>query len=102
MFATDDAAGRAFHRVTDRTVGCAGQTTAMHLEDGTTEVWSFGGAAPTATDAVWVKQEPVSTGAVSSDPVRENVLLQARSASPATAGPRSTMLAGAMENTLGR
>ena len=49
--ATNDAAGRAFHRVTDRTVGCAGQTTAMHLEDGTTEVWSFGGAAPTAMPA---------------------------------------------------
>ena len=43
VFATADAATRAFHRVTDRTVGCAGQTTAMHLDDGTTQVWSFGG-----------------------------------------------------------
>src|SRR5215510_15641456 len=57
VFATADAANRAFHRVTDRTVGCAGQTTAMHLDDGTTQVWAFGGATPTANDAVWVKQE---------------------------------------------
>jgi len=56
VFATNDAATRAFHRVVDRTVGCSGQTTAMHLEDGTTQVWSFNGAPPTATDAVWVKQ----------------------------------------------
>src|SRR5215831_20217807 len=28
VFATNDAAGRAFHRVVDRTVGCSGQTTA--------------------------------------------------------------------------
>ena len=39
VFATTDAAARAFHRVTDRTVGCSGQTTAMHLENGMTEVW---------------------------------------------------------------
>ena len=35
--------GRAFHRVVDRTVGCSGQTTAMHLDNGTTQVWSFDG-----------------------------------------------------------
>ena len=33
VFATSDAAGRAFHRVVDRTVGCRGQTTAMHLDN---------------------------------------------------------------------
>ena len=44
VFATNDAATRAFHRVVDRTVGCAGQTTAMHLDDFVTEVWSFSGA----------------------------------------------------------
>lgn len=41
VFATNDAADRAFHRVVDRTVGCSGQTAAMHLDDGTTQVWSF-------------------------------------------------------------
>ena len=51
VFATNDAAGRAFHRVTDRTVGCSGQTTAMHLDNGTTQVWSFDGGPPSATDA---------------------------------------------------
>src|SRR5271163_4675945 len=41
VFATNDAAARAFHRVVDRTVGCSGQTTGMHFSDGTNQVWSF-------------------------------------------------------------
>lgn len=41
VFATPDAAARAFHRVVDRTVGCSGQTTAIHLDNGSTQVWSF-------------------------------------------------------------
>src|SRR6201993_5340522 len=51
VFAGNDAATRAFHRVTDRTVGCSGQTTPMHLDNGITQVWSFDGGPPTATDA---------------------------------------------------
>lgn len=51
VFATNDAADRAFHRVVDRTVGCSGQTTAMHLDNGTTQVWSFSGGPAGATDA---------------------------------------------------
>ena len=43
VFATAPAAGAAFHRVVDRTIGCAGQTTPMHLDNGTTQVWSFDG-----------------------------------------------------------
>ncbi len=43
VFATHEAADRAFHRVVDRTVGCSGQTTAMHLDNMATEVWSFTG-----------------------------------------------------------
>src|ERR1700733_3587278 len=57
VFATRDAAGAAFHRVVDRTVGCSGQTTAMHLDNGTTQVWSFDGGPPGAADAAWTKQE---------------------------------------------
>ena len=57
VFATADAAGRAFHRVVDRTAGCSGQTTAMHLDNFTTQVWSFTGGPATATEADWVKQE---------------------------------------------
>src|ERR1700722_77173 len=57
VFATTDAADRAFHRVVDRTLGCGGQTTAMHLSDGTTQVWSFSNGLLNATDAEWVKQE---------------------------------------------
>ncbi|WP_179474078.1 sensor domain-containing protein [Mycolicibacterium vinylchloridicum] len=113
VFATTDAATRAFHRVTDRTVGCAGQTTAMHLDDGTTQVWSFGGASPTANDAVWVKQEALPDVAGPAAPVtdrrcftqtrlRENVLLQAKVCQSGNGGPAVNVLAGAMQNTLGQ
>jgi len=51
VFATNDAADRAFHRVVDRTVGCSGQTTAMHLDNFTTEVWTYTGGPASATDA---------------------------------------------------
>ena len=48
VFATGDAAERAFHRVVDRTTGCSGQTTAMHMDNFTTQVWTFtGGPTPT-------------------------------------------------------
>jgi hypothetical protein len=103
VFATADAAARAFRRVTDRTVGCAGQTTAMHLDDGTTQVWSFGGAAPTATDAVWVKQEAgTDRRCFTQTRLRENVLLQAKVCQSGNGGPAVNVLAGAMQNTLGQ
>ncbi|TDO14566.1 PknH-like protein [Mycobacterium sp. BK086] len=103
VFATADAANRAFHRVTDRTVGCAGQTTAMHLDDGTTQVWSFGGATPTANDAVWVKQEAgTDRRCFTQTRLRENVLLQAKVCQSGNGGPAVNVLAGAMQNTLGQ
>ncbi|WP_431234083.1 sensor domain-containing protein [Mycolicibacterium psychrotolerans] len=102
VFATADAATRAYHRVVDRTIGCAGQTTAMHLDDGTTQVWSFGGAAPTATDAVWVKQEAdTDRRCFTQTRLRENVLLQAKVCQSGNGGPAVNVLAGAMQNTLG-
>ena len=112
VFATTEAATRAFHRVTDRTGGCDGQTTAMHLADGATEVWSFGGVPPTATEAQWVKQE-VLPGAVgpaaamdrrcfTQTRLRENVLLQAKVCQSGNGGPAVNVLAGAMQNTLGQ
>lgn len=101
VFATADAAARAFHRVTDRTVGCAGQTTAMHLQDGRTEVWSFGGLAPTATDAQWVKQEAeTDRRCFTQTRLRENVLLQAKVCQPGNGGLAVNVLAQAMQNTL--
>jgi len=103
VFATNDAATRAFHRVVDRTVGCSGQTTSMHLEDGTTQVWSFSGAPPTATDAVWVKQEADSNRrCFTQTRLRENVLLQAKVCQSGNGGPAVNVLAGAMQNTLGQ
>ncbi|BBY58097.1 sensor domain-containing protein [Mycolicibacterium sarraceniae] len=103
VFATADAATRAFHRITDRTIGCAGQTTAMHLDDGTTQVWSFGGVAPTATDAVWVKQEAgTDRRCFTQTRLRENVLLQAKVCQAGNGGPAVNVLAGAMQNTLGQ
>ena len=103
VFATNDAANRAFHRVTDRTVGCAGQTTAMHLEDFVTQVWTFSGAAPTGNDAVWVKQEAgTDRRCFIQTRLRENVLLQAKVCQPGNGGPAVNVLAGAMQNTLGQ
>jgi hypothetical protein len=92
VFATNDAAGRAFHRVVDRTVGCSGQTTAMHLDNGTTQVWSFDGGPATGTDRRCFDQTRL----------RENVLLQAKVCQSGNAGPAVNVLAGAMQNALGQ
>ena len=103
VFATGEAAARAFLRVTDRTIGCAGQTTAMHLQDGRTEVWSFGGLAPSATDAQWVKQEAgTNRRCFTQTRLRENVLLQAKVCQSGNGGLAANVLAGAMQNTLGQ
>ena len=103
VFATVDAADRAFHRVVDRTVGCSGQTTAMHLDNFTTQVWSFTGGPPTATDAEWVKQEAgTDRRCFTQTRKRENVLLQAKVCQSGNAGPAVNVLAGAMQNTLGQ
>ncbi|OBF90085.1 hypothetical protein A5791_16585 [Mycobacterium sp. 852002-51163_SCH5372311] len=103
VFAGNDAAARAFHRVTDRTVGCSGQTTAMHLDNGTTQVWSFDGGPPTATDANWTKQEAgTDRRCFVQTRLRENVLLQAKVCQSGNAGPAVNVLAGAMQNALGQ
>jgi PknH-like extracellular domain len=103
VFATDDAASRAFHRVVDRTVGCAGTTTAMHLDNFVTQVWTFTGAPATATDAVWLKQEAgTDRRCFVQTRLRENVLLQAKVCQPGNGGPAVNVLAGAMQNTLGQ
>lgn len=103
VFATSDAAGRAFHRVVDRTVGCAGQTTAMHLDNGATEVWSFDGGPASAADAAWTKQEAgTDRRCFNQTRLRENVVLQAKVCQSGNAGPAVNVLAGAMENTLGQ
>ena len=103
VFATVDAADRAFHRVVDRTVGCSGQTTAMHLDNFTTQVWSFTGGPPTTTDAEWVKQEAgTDRRCFTQIRKRENVLLQAKVCQSGNAGPAVNVLAGAMQNTLGQ
>ncbi len=103
VFATTDAADRAFHRVVDRTVGCSGQTTAMHLDNFTTEVWSFTGGPATVTDADWVKQEAgTDRRCFNTTRLRENVLLQAKVCQAGNGGPAVNVLAGAMQNTLGQ
>ncbi len=103
VFATSDAAGRAFHRVVDRTAGCAGQTTAVHLDNGTTQVWSFEGGPPTATDENWTKQEAgTDRRCFNQTRLRENVLLQAKVCQSGNAGPAVNVLAGAMQNALGQ
>jgi hypothetical protein len=103
VFATNDAAARAFHRVVDRTVGCSGLTTAMHLDDMTTQVWTFTGGPASATDADWVKQEAgTDRRCFNTTRLRENVLLQAKVCQPGNGGPAVNVLAGAMQNTLGQ
>ncbi|HEV7855242.1 MAG TPA: sensor domain-containing protein, partial [Mycobacterium sp.] len=103
VFATNDAAARAFHRVVDRTVGCSGLTTAMHLDNMTTEVWTFTGGPASATDADWVKQEAgTDRRCFNTTRLRENVLLQAKVCQPGNGGPAVNVLAGAMQNTLGQ
>ena len=103
VFATSDAATRAYHRVVDRTAGCTGQTTAMHLDGFVNEVWSFSGAPATPTDAVWVKQEAgTDRRCFVQTRLRENVLLQAKVCQPGNGGPAVNVLAGAMQNTLGQ
>jgi len=103
VFATNDAAGRAFHRVTDRTVGCSGQTTAIHLDNGTTQVWSFDGGPPSAIDAGWSKQEAgTDRRCFVQTRLRENVLLQAKVCQSGNGGPAVNVLAGAMQNALGQ
>lgn len=103
VFATPEAAGRAFDRVVDRTVGCNGQTTAMHLDNFTTQVWTFTGGPTTATEADWVKQEAgTDRRCFVTTRKRENVLLQAKVCQSGNGGPAVNVLAGAMQNTLGQ
>ena len=103
VFATTDAADRALHRVIDRTNGCNGQTTAMHLDNFATEVWTFTRGATTATEADWVKQEAgTDRRCFVTTRLRENVLLQAKVCQSGNGGPAVNVLAGAMQNTLGQ
>jgi hypothetical protein len=103
VFATPDAAARAFHRVVDRTAGCSGQTTAMHLDNGSMQVWSFSGGPATATDENWTKQEAgTDRRCFNQTRLRENVLLQAKVCQSGNAGPAVNVLAGAMQNALGQ
>lgn len=103
VFATNDAATRAFQRVVDRTRGCSGQTTTMHLDDFVNEVWTFTGTTVTPTDAVWVKQEAgIDRRCFVQTRLRENVLLQAKVCQPGNGGPAVNVLAGAMQNSLGQ
>jgi PknH-like protein len=103
VFANDDAAGRAFHRVVDRTAGCSGQTATMRLDNGITQVWSFDGGPATGTDANWTKQEAgTDRRCFDQTRLRENVLLQAKVCQSGNAGPAVNVLAGAMQNALGQ
>ncbi|ORW09689.1 hypothetical protein AWC16_15905 [Mycolicibacter longobardus] len=103
VFATNDAAAAAFHRVVDRTAGCSGRTTAMHLESGATQVWSFGGVPAAGADAAWTKQEAgTDRRCFNQTRLRANVLLQAKVCQSGNAGPAVNVLAGAMQNSLGQ
>lgn len=103
VFADAAAADRAFHRVVDRTVGCSGQTTPMHLDNFVTQVWTFTGGPAGAADADWVKQEAgTDRRCFNTTRKRENVLLQAKVCQSGNGGPAVNVLAGAMQNSLGQ
>jgi hypothetical protein len=103
VFATPDAAARAFHRVVDRTVGCSGQTAVMRLDDGTSQVWTFSGGPVGPSDSAWTKQEAgTDRRCFTQTRLRENVLLQAKVCQSGNGGPAVNVLAGAMQNTLGQ
>ncbi len=103
VFVINDAANGAFHRILDRTGGCSGQTTTMHIDNGTTQVWTFTNGAITGTDAAWSKQEPGTDRRCSFQTrLRENVLLQAKVCQSGDGGPAVNALAGAMQNALGQ
>lgn len=103
VFATVETADRAFHRVVGRTVGCNGQTTAMHLDNFTTQVWAFTSGPTSAMEADWVKQEAgTDRRCFVTTRKRENVLLQAKVCQSGNGGPAVNVLAGAMQNTLGQ
>ena len=103
VFATGDAANGALNRILDRTGGCSAQTTTMHIDNGTTQVWAFTNGAITGTDAAWSKQEPGTDRRCSFQTrLRENVLLQAKVCESGDGGPAVNALAGAMQNALGQ
>lgn len=103
VYASADAANAAFHRVTDRTVGCSGNTAVMRFGNGTSEVWSFTGGPPGPADAAWTKQEAgTDRRCFTQTRLRENVLLQAKVCQAGNGGPAVNVLAGAMQNSLGQ
>ena len=75
----------------------------MHLDNLTTQVWTFDGAPASATDSDWVKQEAgTDRRCFNTTRKRENVLLQAKVCQSGNGGPAANVLAGAMQNTLGQ
>jgi len=103
VFAINGAANGAFRRILDRTGGCSGQTTTMHIDNETTQVWTFTNGATTGTDAAWSKQEPgTDRRCFFQTRLRENVLLQAKVCESGDGGPAANALAGAMQKALGQ
>jgi hypothetical protein len=84
-------------------VGCSGQSTAVHADNGTTAVWSFDGGPAGGVDENWTKQEAgTDRRCFDQTRLRENVLLQAKVCQSGNAGPAVNVLAGAMQNALGQ
>jgi hypothetical protein len=75
----------------------------MHLDNGSTQVWSFDGGPAGPADAAWTKQEAgTDRRCFNQTRLRENVLLQAKVCQSGNGGPAVNVLAGAMENALGQ
>ena len=104
VFATTDAADRAFHRVVDRTVGLQrsddGHAPGQPHHPGVDVHGWPRGRRPTRTGS---KQEAgTDRRCFTTTRKRENVLLQAKVCQSGNGGPAVNVLAGAMQNTLGQ
>ncbi|OOK72643.1 pknH-like extracellular domain protein [Mycobacterium kansasii] len=99
VFASNDAAGRAFHRVVDRTVGCSGKPPRCTWTTGPRRCGrSTAGRLPQPTRR-GPSRKPAPTGGASIKPgCAKMCCCKPRSASPATAGPRSTCWPGNAEH----
>ena len=103
VFATNDAADRAFHRVVDRTVGCGARPPRCTSTTSPPRCGRSPAGRRRATDADWVKQEAgTDRRCFTTTRMRENVLLQAKVCQSGNGGPAVNVLAGAMQNTLGQ
>ncbi|EUA78593.1 hypothetical protein I553_2883 [Mycobacterium xenopi 4042] len=94
--------GPAFHRVVDRTVGCSGLTTAMHLDNGATQVWSFDGGRRPPPTRPGPNRKPAPIGAASPRPAARKRVAAGQGVPVRQRRSGGECAGRAMQNTLGQ